>query len=146
MFDPCIASVRRQARKSSNKSDSKEESGASLSCYDCSGHNPNCGVSKSTLEGGCKACMVYLNVNDGSESSHRRSISFISFSLDNVIRRCCKSNCGEPGTIAPFEGRQAYFCSSSECNGLGAETKLPGANSKRLLEKLIGEISTASCC
>jgi hypothetical protein len=58
--DQCIASMKRYPRKAD----------ASLRCYDCSGHNPNCGVSESTLEGGCKACMVYLNVNDGSESIH----------------------------------------------------------------------------
>ncbi|CAF0885287.1 unnamed protein product [Adineta steineri] len=81
---------------------------SSLSCYDCSSHNPECGKDTSTLVHGCQTCMVYRN----------------TFDADNVVRRCCTSGCGSPGTIGEFDGRKTYFCSSNECNRVGAEKVL----------------------
>ena len=71
--------------------------------------------------------------------SNRQGVGFFSFYSDNVIRRCCKSNCGAPDTIAPYEGRQAYFCSSNQCNGIGAETKLAGEKRNKLLRQTAGK-------
>ncbi|CAF3448203.1 unnamed protein product [Rotaria sp. Silwood1] len=45
---------------------------------------------------------------------------------NTVVRRCCKSGCGSPGTIDEYDGRKAYFCSSNQCNGIGAEKVLTG--------------------
>ncbi len=44
-----------------------EEESPLLSCYDCSAHNPDCGVNEATIVQGCRACLVYQNVNDNSE-------------------------------------------------------------------------------
>jgi hypothetical protein len=44
-----------------------EEQTSSMSCYDCSAHNPNCGVDEATVVQGCRACLVYRNIYDGSE-------------------------------------------------------------------------------
>lgn len=44
-----------------------ENSSSSLSCYDCSAHNPNCGVDEATVAQGCRACLVFKNVFDNSE-------------------------------------------------------------------------------
>ncbi|CAF3072634.1 unnamed protein product [Rotaria sp. Silwood2] len=89
---------------------SSQQPSASLSCYDCTGYNPQCGIDESTLIHGCQACMVYLNQFDGN----------------TVIRRCCTSGCGLSGTIGDYEGRKTYFCSSNQCNGIGTETILTG--------------------
>ena len=37
-----------------------------LSCYDCSAHNPDCGIDETTIVKGCHACLVYQNVFDNS--------------------------------------------------------------------------------
>ncbi|CAF4560769.1 unnamed protein product, partial [Rotaria sp. Silwood1] len=83
---------------------------SSLYCFDCTAHNPDCAVHQATLVSDCQACMTYLNANDGN----------------TVVRRCCKSGCGSPGTIDEYDGRKAYFCSSNQCNGIGAEKVLTG--------------------
>ncbi|CAF3670061.1 unnamed protein product [Rotaria sp. Silwood1] len=89
---------------------SSQQPSSSLSCYDCTGYNPQCGIDESTLIHSCQACMVYLNQFDGNM----------------VIRRCCTSGCGLPGTISDYEGRVTYFCSSNRCNGIGTEATLTG--------------------
>jgi hypothetical protein len=43
-----------------------DENGSSLSCYDCSSYNPNCGISMATLVQGCETCVVYHNTYDAS--------------------------------------------------------------------------------
>jgi len=43
-----------------------DESGSSLSCYDCSSYNSNCGISTATLVQGCETCVVYHNTYDAS--------------------------------------------------------------------------------
>jgi len=43
------------------------EESPTLSCYDCSARNPACGVNEATIVQGCRACLVYQNVNDNSE-------------------------------------------------------------------------------
>lgn len=45
-----------------------EESGSSLSCYECSAHNPQCGIDETTITKGCRACLVFRNMYDNSES------------------------------------------------------------------------------
>lgn len=45
-----------------------EELSASLSCYECSTHNPQCGIDEATITKGCRACVVFRNVYDNSES------------------------------------------------------------------------------
>ncbi|CAF3887059.1 unnamed protein product, partial [Rotaria magnacalcarata] len=70
----------------------------------------DCAVAETTLVEKCQACMVYLNQID----------------TNNVIRRCCKSNCGAPGTIRNYHGRRTYFCTSDQCNGIGSEKVLTG--------------------
>ncbi|CAF3753035.1 unnamed protein product [Rotaria magnacalcarata] len=79
-------------------------------CYDCTSYNSKCGIDESTIVYGCKSCVIYLN----------------TFDDNRVNRRCCTSNCGSSGTIDDYEGRRAYFCSSSRCNGIGAESMLLG--------------------
>ncbi len=44
-----------------------EESNSLLSCYECSGHNPSCGIDNATVAKGCRACLVFHNINDNSE-------------------------------------------------------------------------------
>jgi hypothetical protein len=44
-----------------------EEKSSSLSCYDCSAHNPNCAVDEATVVQGCRTCLVYLNTYDNSK-------------------------------------------------------------------------------
>lgn len=108
-----------------------EESGSSLSCYECSNHNPACGTDEQTIARGCRACLVFRNTYDNSEfclSEKRRSFLFVH--ADNVLRRCCTSGCGEPDTIGDYEGRTAYFCGSDLCNGIGSEDELPTEEGK----------------
>ncbi|CAF4231837.1 unnamed protein product [Adineta steineri] len=99
-----------QSTTSSSLTTNEREQTSSLSCYDCTGHNPQCGTDPLTLVHGCKACMVYLNAFDGN----------------TVVRRCCTSGCGSSGTVSDYEGRTAYFCTSNQCNGIGTETVLTG--------------------
>ncbi|CAM2705009.1 unnamed protein product [Rotaria socialis] len=87
-----------------------EEKNSSLQCFDCSSHKSDCAVDETTLVEKCQACMVYLNQID----------------TNNVVRRCCKSNCGAPGTIRNHHGRRTYFCTSDQCNGIGSEKVLTG--------------------
>lgn len=44
----------------------------SLSCYECTGHNPSCGTGDTVLVHQCKACMVYSNQFDGGKCPLRR--------------------------------------------------------------------------
>jgi hypothetical protein len=44
-----------------------DNSSSSLSCYDCSAHNPNCAISEATVAQGCRACLVFQNIFDNSE-------------------------------------------------------------------------------
>jgi len=108
--DHSVKSLQKASNQDEDQNEDGDQSGSLLSCYDCSAHNPDCGVKESTIETGCKACLVYLNVHDGN----------------NVIRRCCKSGCGKSGTISEYEGRQASVCTKNLCNGIGSEQKLPG--------------------
>lgn len=45
-----------------------DELSSSLSCYECSVHNPQCGIDEATITRGCRACVVFRNVYDNSES------------------------------------------------------------------------------
>ncbi len=49
-----------------------EEPDSSLSCYDCSAHNPNCGTDQATVTQGCRACLVFKNIHDGGEYISRK--------------------------------------------------------------------------
>ncbi len=106
-----------------------ENSTSSLSCYDCSAHNPNCGIDQAAVTQGCRACLVFQNIYDSSEYLCRTN-KFNNLCLfspkysDIVNRRCCTSGCGAPGTVGDYEGRTAYFCGSDLCNGIGAENEL----------------------
>ncbi|CAF3657761.1 unnamed protein product [Rotaria sp. Silwood1] len=109
IIDPLSTTTTTSSGLTTNGGSSQQPS-PSLSCYDCTGYNPQCGIDESTLIHSCQACMVYLNQFDGNM----------------VIRRCCTSGCGLPGTISDYEGRVTYFCSSNRCNGIGTEATLTG--------------------
>ncbi|CAF1245708.1 unnamed protein product, partial [Rotaria sordida] len=90
------------------KTTSMNTASSSLTCYECTGHYSKCGISQDAVLHNCRMCMVYLNIYDGN----------------TVVRRCCTWGCGLPGSVQQYEGRQAYFCSSNLCNGIGAESIL----------------------
>ncbi|CAF0875207.1 unnamed protein product [Rotaria sordida] len=104
----------------------RKETRSSLHCFDCTAHNPDCAVNEATLVSDCQTCIVYLNANDGN----------------NVVRRCCKSGCGSPGTIDDYDGRKAYFCSSNQCNGIGAEKVLTGEADLDSINAMIATLPT----
>ncbi|CAF4480233.1 unnamed protein product, partial [Didymodactylos carnosus] len=78
-----------------------------FTCYDCSGFSDQCGT-ESTLVSNCRGCMVYRNPVDQTK----------------IDRHCCYWDCGTPGSVSQYNGRETYFCSNDRCNGIGTEGSL----------------------